>query len=190
MPRNLQFSNKTELVDGSTIVRARGLPWQSSDQDIAKFFRGLNIVKWVSSTVQFLQRKMLSFDLLSPSTRYLQVLEINLSKVLSFEAFLACGWHGDDTTSWMWSIVSTYTRRPSLSSQYSSVHNAIMPHHETVMTPTQAFEPWDLFNLFEEREGRRETWEFHALWIKSFLKSSSADTSFALNPHQPSLLTG
>lgn len=36
---------KNEVVDGATVVRARGLPWQSSDQDIAKFFRGLNIVK-------------------------------------------------------------------------------------------------------------------------------------------------
>lgn len=26
-------------------MRARGLPWQSSDQDIAKFFRGLNVAK-------------------------------------------------------------------------------------------------------------------------------------------------
>ncbi|XP_016996608.2 RNA-binding protein fusilli isoform X4 [Drosophila takahashii] len=32
-------------VDGNCIVRARGLPWQSSDQDIAKFFRGLNVAK-------------------------------------------------------------------------------------------------------------------------------------------------
>jgi len=37
--------SKNEIVDGNTVVRARGLPWQSSDQDIAKFFRGLNIVK-------------------------------------------------------------------------------------------------------------------------------------------------
>ena len=32
-------------MDGNTIVRARGLPWQSSDQDVAKFFVGLNIAK-------------------------------------------------------------------------------------------------------------------------------------------------
>ncbi|XP_074603955.1 uncharacterized protein LOC141857360 [Brevipalpus obovatus] len=37
--------SKNELVDGNTVVRARGLPWQSSDQDIAKFFVGLNPVK-------------------------------------------------------------------------------------------------------------------------------------------------
>ncbi|XP_013391159.1 epithelial splicing regulatory protein 2 isoform X2 [Lingula anatina] len=37
--------NKTEFVDDDTVIRARGLPWQSSDQDIAKFFRGLNIAK-------------------------------------------------------------------------------------------------------------------------------------------------
>jgi epithelial splicing regulatory protein 1/2 len=37
--------SKNEVVDGNTVVRARGLPWQSSDQDIAKFFKGLNIVK-------------------------------------------------------------------------------------------------------------------------------------------------
>ncbi|XP_037051284.1 RNA-binding protein fusilli isoform X1 [Bradysia coprophila] len=34
-----------EEIDGQCIVRARGLPWQSSDQDIAKFFRGLNVAK-------------------------------------------------------------------------------------------------------------------------------------------------
>ncbi|XP_013780783.1 epithelial splicing regulatory protein 2-like isoform X2 [Limulus polyphemus] len=37
--------SKNEVVDSNTVVRARGLPWQSSDQDIARFFRGLNIVK-------------------------------------------------------------------------------------------------------------------------------------------------
>ncbi|KAL8593028.1 hypothetical protein ACOMHN_017958 [Nucella lapillus] len=36
---------KTEIVDDNTVVRARGLPWQSSDQDIAHFFKGLNIAK-------------------------------------------------------------------------------------------------------------------------------------------------
>ncbi|XP_027051979.1 epithelial splicing regulatory protein 1-like isoform X2 [Pocillopora damicornis] len=28
-----------------TIIRARGLPWQASDQDVANFFKGLNIVR-------------------------------------------------------------------------------------------------------------------------------------------------
>ncbi|XP_018320857.1 RNA-binding protein fusilli isoform X2 [Agrilus planipennis] len=37
--------SKDEDVDGNCIVRARGLPWQSSDHDIAKFFRGLNVAK-------------------------------------------------------------------------------------------------------------------------------------------------
>uniref|UniRef100_A0A3Q1IYC7 RRM domain-containing protein n=1 Tax=Anabas testudineus TaxID=64144 RepID=A0A3Q1IYC7_ANATE len=36
---------KTEPVDSETVIRARGLPWQSSDQDIARFFKGLNIAK-------------------------------------------------------------------------------------------------------------------------------------------------
>lgn len=35
-----------ERVDDNTVIRARGLPWQSSDQDIARFFRGLNIAKY------------------------------------------------------------------------------------------------------------------------------------------------
>uniref|UniRef100_A0A8C7ZJK5 Epithelial splicing regulatory protein 2 n=1 Tax=Oryzias sinensis TaxID=183150 RepID=A0A8C7ZJK5_9TELE len=38
-------SCKTEPVDSETVIRARGLPWQSSDQDIARFFKGLNIAK-------------------------------------------------------------------------------------------------------------------------------------------------
>ncbi|XP_063155572.1 epithelial splicing regulatory protein 1 isoform X2 [Candoia aspera] len=37
--------SKMELVDDNTVIRARGLPWQSSDQDIARFFKGLNIAK-------------------------------------------------------------------------------------------------------------------------------------------------
>uniref|UniRef100_A0AAY4EZX8 RRM domain-containing protein n=1 Tax=Denticeps clupeoides TaxID=299321 RepID=A0AAY4EZX8_9TELE len=37
--------SKTEAVDSETVIRARGLPWQSSDQDIARFFKGLNIAK-------------------------------------------------------------------------------------------------------------------------------------------------
>ncbi|NXT99820.1 ESRP1 protein, partial [Buphagus erythrorhynchus] len=37
--------SKMELVDDNAVVRARGLPWQSSDQDIARFFKGLNIAK-------------------------------------------------------------------------------------------------------------------------------------------------
>uniref|UniRef100_A0A8C4L459 Epithelial splicing regulatory protein 1 n=1 Tax=Equus asinus asinus TaxID=83772 RepID=A0A8C4L459_EQUAS len=41
----LIHSSKMELIDDNTVVRARGLPWQSSDQDIARFFKGLNIAK-------------------------------------------------------------------------------------------------------------------------------------------------
>lgn len=40
-----------ELIDDNTIIRARGLPWQSSDQDIARFFKGLNIAKLVTSNI-------------------------------------------------------------------------------------------------------------------------------------------
>lgn len=40
-------SSKMELVDDNAVIRARGLPWQSSDQDIARFFKGLNIAKLV-----------------------------------------------------------------------------------------------------------------------------------------------
>jgi len=39
------YSTKDEEVDDDTVVRARGLPWQSSDQDIARFFRGLNVAR-------------------------------------------------------------------------------------------------------------------------------------------------
>ncbi|XP_036399967.1 epithelial splicing regulatory protein 2 isoform X3 [Megalops cyprinoides] len=37
--------SKGESVDSETVIRARGLPWQSSEQDIARFFTGLNITK-------------------------------------------------------------------------------------------------------------------------------------------------
>lgn len=37
--------SKDDEIDNNCVVRARGLPWQSSDQDIAKFFRGLNVAK-------------------------------------------------------------------------------------------------------------------------------------------------
>ena len=36
---------REESVDTNCCVRARGLPWQASDQDIAKFFVGLNVAK-------------------------------------------------------------------------------------------------------------------------------------------------
>ncbi|XP_077918703.1 epithelial splicing regulatory protein 2 isoform X2 [Halichoerus grypus] len=36
---------KADAVDSETVVRARGLPWQSSDQDVARFFKGLNIAR-------------------------------------------------------------------------------------------------------------------------------------------------
>ncbi|XP_036131675.1 epithelial splicing regulatory protein 2 isoform X1 [Molossus molossus] len=39
--------SKADVVDSETVVRARGLPWQSSDQDVARFFKGLNIARWV-----------------------------------------------------------------------------------------------------------------------------------------------
>lgn len=43
-----------ELVDDNAVIRARGLPWQSSDQDIAKFFKGLNIAKLVAKNLPLL----------------------------------------------------------------------------------------------------------------------------------------
>jgi len=33
----------SEVIMDDTVVRARGLPWQASDHDVAKFFKGLNI---------------------------------------------------------------------------------------------------------------------------------------------------
>jgi len=38
-------SGKADPIDDETVVKARGLPWQSSDQDIFNFFRGLNVAK-------------------------------------------------------------------------------------------------------------------------------------------------
>ncbi|XP_077983480.1 epithelial splicing regulatory protein 1-like isoform X1 [Glandiceps talaboti] len=37
--------DKHEAVDNDHIIKARGLPWQSSDKDVAKFFKGLDIAK-------------------------------------------------------------------------------------------------------------------------------------------------
>ena len=37
--------SREDAVDGDCCVRARGLPWQASDQDIARFFVGLNVAK-------------------------------------------------------------------------------------------------------------------------------------------------
>ncbi|XP_059089266.1 epithelial splicing regulatory protein 1-like isoform X1 [Tigriopus californicus] len=37
--------SRTDAVDGECCVRARGLPWQASDQDIARFFVGLNLAR-------------------------------------------------------------------------------------------------------------------------------------------------
>jgi hypothetical protein len=56
------FSSKDEEVDSNTVVRARGLPWQSSDQDIARFFRGLNVARYIPFNPVFklqLDRRML-----------------------------------------------------------------------------------------------------------------------------------
>lgn len=52
------LSSKTEPVDSETVIRARGLPWQSSDQDIARFFKGLSIAKYV--WLNYLMSKLLS----------------------------------------------------------------------------------------------------------------------------------
>ena len=66
------------MVDGNTVVRARGLPWQSSDQDIAKFFKGLNIMKWVlgspaysSYTIQCIRHSLILQTLFMYSSRVL-----------------------------------------------------------------------------------------------------------------------
>jgi len=38
-----EIRTRSQQVDGGCVVRARGLPWQASDADIAKFFTGLNV---------------------------------------------------------------------------------------------------------------------------------------------------
>ena len=37
--------SREDSVDTNCCVRARGLPWQASDQDIARFFTGLNVAR-------------------------------------------------------------------------------------------------------------------------------------------------
>ena len=39
------FSSLEDNIEESTVIRARGLPWQCTDQDVARFFRGLDIEK-------------------------------------------------------------------------------------------------------------------------------------------------
>ncbi|KAL3315699.1 Epithelial splicing regulatory protein 2 [Cichlidogyrus casuarinus] len=38
-----EYSRRTEQVDDTCVVRARGLPWQTTDQEIHQFFRGITI---------------------------------------------------------------------------------------------------------------------------------------------------
>jgi hypothetical protein len=42
--------SRGDAVDSDCCVRARGLPWQASDQDIARFFVGLNVARYVQGT--------------------------------------------------------------------------------------------------------------------------------------------
>ncbi|KAG8441816.1 hypothetical protein GDO86_010844 [Hymenochirus boettgeri] len=49
--------SKLEIIDDNTVIRARGLPWQSSDQDIARFFKGLNIAKNGEALVRFVSEE-------------------------------------------------------------------------------------------------------------------------------------
>ncbi|XP_030155359.1 epithelial splicing regulatory protein 2 isoform X3 [Lynx canadensis] len=48
--------SKADVVDSETVVRARGLPWQSSDQDVARFFKGLNIARYIKQQEKSLSR--------------------------------------------------------------------------------------------------------------------------------------
>lgn len=44
--QQLEDGDEDEVCDGGErVVRARGLPWQASEQDIADFFVGLNIAR-------------------------------------------------------------------------------------------------------------------------------------------------
>ena len=38
--------SREDSVDSNCCVRSRGLPWQASDQDIARFFIGLNVARY------------------------------------------------------------------------------------------------------------------------------------------------
>ena len=55
---SFRFSHKDEVVDDDCVVRARGLPWQSSDQDIARFLRGLNVAKYVLNETRLLGTRL------------------------------------------------------------------------------------------------------------------------------------
>ena len=43
--RSIELGLTLGYVKDDTIIRARGLPWQVSDTDVADFFVGLNIAK-------------------------------------------------------------------------------------------------------------------------------------------------
>ena len=42
--------SREDSVDSNCCVRSRGLPWQASDQDIARFFIGLNVARYDTHT--------------------------------------------------------------------------------------------------------------------------------------------
>lgn len=57
-----RFSSVDEQIEENTIVRIRGLPWQCTDEDVAKFFSGLDIQKFRRFNETF-QKKNFAFVL-------------------------------------------------------------------------------------------------------------------------------
>ena len=56
--------SQSDKVDTHCCVRARGLPWQASDQDIARFFVGLNVAKYGTTCLSHFTFESFDFNII------------------------------------------------------------------------------------------------------------------------------
>lgn len=86
------FSSKTEPVDSETVIRARGLPWQSSDQDIARFFKGLSIAKYVGLDGHLSAAPLLPIDIVFETAGAFTFVIVTAKSALKFSTLGHMKW--------------------------------------------------------------------------------------------------